>query len=93
LRLIGVQLSDLALKRIATLSNLEAMWIYGSPGITNDNLQELAALSRLKYIDLIQEAIEPRTAINLQQALPDLNIKVRPEIQKAIDELRAKQSE
>ncbi|HUY87561.1 MAG TPA: hypothetical protein VMV10_02385 [Pirellulales bacterium] len=78
-----------AFSEVAQLLKLEALFIIKTDSILKEaDLQHLAALTRLKTLELQSESIQPAIILKLQAALPDCKISVSPELQRAIDELR-----
>jgi hypothetical protein len=77
-----------SLKPLAAHPSLESLSI-SHVQIEGARLQGLAALTRLKSLDLFSGvAAEPADVLRLQAALPNCKITVSPEIQRAVDALR-----
>jgi hypothetical protein len=82
--------SESGLKVIAMLSKLDSLSVVWSNGINDAILDAWAAMTNLKSLSLENSPVEPASVLKLQQALPGCTIKVNPDIQQAIDNLRAK---
>jgi serine/threonine protein kinase len=92
LRLYRVSLvsrSSSALASLAPAAKLQFLLLGAK--LDERDLQRLAALTTLTSLDLQGATVEPTGILKLQAALRNCKITVSPEIQKAMDALRAKQ--
>jgi hypothetical protein len=82
-------LSDHSLKHLAKVPHLENLFISSIGIVSQANLLDMAALTRLKTLNLTSTPVQPGTVIKLQGALPDCKM-TSPMVQKAIDKARKK---
>lgn len=80
-----------ALNHLAAMPNLELLLIDYNVILNDENLHELAVFTKLKTLQIHFAEVKPESVIKLQAALPNCRIVAKPEIQQAIDKLRAKQ--
>lgn len=65
------QATDDVLRDVASITDVRALDLSGSPGITDDGVMQLAGLARLEYLDLSGTAVTDRALETLRQ-LPAL---------------------
>jgi hypothetical protein len=65
-------ITDAGLAELATLPNLETLYVSGT--FTDEGLFKLAALKKLRYLEVASKRVTPAGIKRLQEALPDLEI-------------------